>query len=672
MNVRLVLAIAVVLLLAGNWQMAVTAQQRPTLPSQEHAVLPADSVSLESLTSVDGAALRTQAQSPSQRDEIRPYQFGHAIDTDFTPNRHGTWEQLPSGGWLWRLRIQSDGAVSLNLGFTSFQLPDGATLFVRDPNRDVVHGPYTQEDATNGQLWTPVVRGSELVIELEVPEGTRSDISVDITQVSHGFRSLRETRSQGATTKARACNIDVACSKADPWRNQVKSVATYSVFGTDLCSGSLINNTSGDGTPYFLTAEHCIQGSESRTTSMVFYWNYQNPTCRPPGSSESGTITSDDKFDQTSSGALLRMSYGNCEDVEGRRCELSDFAGKSDVTLVEIDDPIPATYNLFLSGWDRSDFAPSSAVSIHHPRNHGKRITFENDPTVITGISSSSGDTHFEIDWDEGTTEGGSSGGPLFSPSKKIVGVLSGGGAGCNITDYYGRIHDAWTGGGTPDTRLRDWLDPNNTGAQKTDGQPLVAPPPVSELNVTNVTSDSATLEWEAPADDPDSPAPSTYDLRLQPDSSIDAADFDDARKVSNVPAPASPGTAQSVTVSLNQNTSYFFAIRTLDATKNASPIVSAERDATPVSTLQVKQAPSPNPTGSKATVKVSVEASQTVKMTVYDILGRRVGIEQRQVMEPFRLEAIHIDVSSLSSGVYFVRLEGRSTTRTEKIVVKR
>jgi len=671
MNVRQVLVVAAVLFLVGSWEMAATAQKRPTLPSQEHSVLPADSVSLESLTRVDGAALRTQARSASQRDEIRPYQFGHAIDTDFTSNRHGTWEQLPSGDWLWRFRIRSKDAVSLNLGFTSFQLPVGAALFVSDPEHKVVHGPYTKEDATNGELWTPIVRGSEIVIELEVPKGNRSSLDLDITKVNHGFRSLQETRSQGPTTKSRACNIDVACSKADPWRDQVKSVATYSVNGTDLCSGSLINNTSEDGTPYFLTAEHCIQGSDSRATSMVFYWNYQNPTCRPPGSSESGTLTSDDKLDQPSSGALLRMNYGNCKE-DGGRCYLNEMAGKADVTLVEIDDSIPATYNLFLSGWDRSDFEPSSAVSIHHPQNHGKRITFENDPTPITGISNSSNDTHFEVDWDEGTTERGSSGGPLFSPSKKIVGVLSGGGAGCNITDYYGRIHKAWNGGGTPETRLKDWLDPSNTGAQKTAGQPLVAPPPVSELNVTNVTSNSATLEWEAPLDDPDSPEPSAYDLRIQPDSSIDAADFDDARQVSNVPAPKSPGASQSVTVSLDQNTSYYFAIRTLDASKNASPIVAAERDATPVSTLQVKQAPSPNPTGSKATVKVSVEKSQTVKMTVYDILGRRVGIEQKNVMKPYQLESIQIEVSSLSSGVYFVRIKGRSTTRTEKVIVKR
>jgi lysyl endopeptidase len=353
---------------------------------------------------------------------------------------------------------------------------------------------------------------------------------------------------------------------------------------------------------------------------------------------------------------------------------LSDFAGKSDVTLVEIDEVPPPSYDLFLNGWDRSDFVPSSAVSIHHPQNHGKRITFENDETPITGISSPSGDTHFEVDWDEGTTEGGSSGGPLFAPSKKIVGVLSGGGAGCNITDYYGRIHDAWTGGGTPDTRLQDWLDPMSTGVKTLDGRPLAPPPPpVSNFQVENVSSTSATLSWKVPTS-LGSPTPTTYDLRIQPDSVIeDEIEFENARRIS-MASLGTPGERQSVEISLNPDTSYYFAIRTLTDAKNASSVISTkqEEDATPVKTLRVKQAPSPNPTGSEAWVKVSVEESQTVKLTVYDILGRRVGISKSRELTPFRLQEIPIDVSSLSSGVYFLRIKGTSITRTEKIIVRR
>jgi lysyl endopeptidase len=107
---------------------------------------------------------------------------------------------------------------------------------------------------------------------------------------------------------------------------------------------------------------------------------------------------------------------------------------------------------------------------------------------------------------------------------------------------------------------------------------------------------------------------------------------------------------------------------------KNASSVISTkqEEDATPVKTLRVRQAPSPNPTGSEAWVKVSVEESQTVKLTVYDILGRRVGISKSRELTPFRLQEIPIDVSSLSSGVYFLRIKGTSITRTEKIIVKR
>jgi hypothetical protein len=70
--------------------------------------------------------------------------------------------------------------------------------------------------------------------------------------------------------------------------------------------------------------------------------------------------------------------------------------------------------------------------------------------------------------------------------------------------------------------------------------------------------------------------------------------------------------------------------------------------------------------------VKVSAEEPQTVTLTVYDLLGRRVGISKSRELTPFRLQDIPINVSSLSSGVYFLRIKGASTTRTEKIVVKR
>jgi hypothetical protein len=69
-------------------------------------------------------------------------------------------------------------------------------------------------------------------------------------------------------------------------------------------------------------------------------------------------------------------------------------------------------------------------------------------------------------DWDLGTTEGGSSGSPLFDQDGYVVGELHGGDAACgnDRPDWYGRFSYAWDEGSTDDSRLSVWLDPLGTG----------------------------------------------------------------------------------------------------------------------------------------------------------------------------------------------------------------
>jgi hypothetical protein len=78
-------------------------------------------------------------------------------------------------------------------------------------------------------------------------------------------------------------------------------------------------------------------------------------------------------------------------------------------------------------------------------------------------------------DWDTGYTEEGSSGAGLFNVDGRLVGQLYGGDSVCGSgsdgvgADWFGRIYRSWTGGGTSTTRLSDWLDPLNSGAQTLD-----------------------------------------------------------------------------------------------------------------------------------------------------------------------------------------------------------
>jgi len=80
-----------------------------------------------------------------------------------------------------------------------------------------------------------------------------------------------------------------------------------------------------------------------------------------------------------------------------------------------------------------------------------------------------------------------------------------------------------------------------------------------------------------------------------------------------------------------------------------------------------------PNPARGQATVRFAVpeEAeTESVEMRLYDVLGRQVRTV-KATAEPGRHE-LELDVSGLGSGTYFLRLQDRRTTTTQKMTVVR
>jgi hypothetical protein len=380
---------------------------------------------------------------------IAPWRFGFNNYTNLNTTNAGSWFDLPNGGRLWILQVKCEQALTVNLTFENTNIPTGNQLFVYNPTKDFILGSFTQEHIYDGQLGTELIPGEEAIIEYYVaPKNNYGH--VQLATVTHGYRTANEFMEK-AFGSSGSCNMNVNCPDGLQWTPQRNSAVMLVSGGSGFCSGALINNTQNDGKPYVLTANHCY----SNPASWVFRFNWQSSTCSNPGASPTF---------QSLSGAALRS-----------RRTPSDFC-LVEITGGLVNGTVPLDYNPYFSGWDKSGTIPTSTVSIHHPSGDIKKISFDdNTATISQAMGSTEANSTWTVQWDRNTTtEGGSSGSPLFDQNHRIIGQLWGGGASCqNLTapDYYGRVSSSWEPAGSNSTnQLKHWLDPLNSGAAFIDG----------------------------------------------------------------------------------------------------------------------------------------------------------------------------------------------------------
>jgi V8-like Glu-specific endopeptidase len=425
-----------------------------------------------------------------------PFRYGVAIpaaDLRLGSKGFGQWSHEGETA-IWKWHVASPAAKSLDFHFSRLQLPLDAKLYIRGEGKGNER-LIESKDITGTAYSSPYVMGERATLELRVPLRLRDQVELQLASVTHGYRGLWEGLDGGQ--KSGSCNVDTACPAGDAWRDQIDSVGHYTFSqgsSSYVCTGSLIGNTAGSTTPYFLTANHCMS-TQTVVNSIVVYWNYQSSTCRSPGSSSSGTPLSRSIASHSQSGANLRATNSS-----------------SDFSLIELNAAVPSAANPYFSGWDRSGSTPSSAVGIHHPAGHEKRIAVENNGLQISGYGGGSGSTHWRVvDWDQGTTEGGSSGSGLWDQNKRLVGQLHGGSAACgnNLSDYYGRLSVSWTGGGSSSSRLSSWLDPTGSGVSTINGYrpggagggDTTPPTTPTSLSATATSASAVALSWNASSD---------------------------------------------------------------------------------------------------------------------------------------------------------------------------
>lgn len=382
---------------------------------------------------------------------IAPWRFGHINSTSYNFNDHGSWVNIQGGGKIWQLRLTSPQAQTINLHFEQTKIPAGNQLFVYNPKKDFILGAFTQNEVYEGELGTELVPGETVIVEYYVSPENLNDLgSFNITRVVHGYRSVAEYIEKGFGTSGN-CNMNVACPDAAPWGNQVNSTVQLVSGSSGFCTGALINNTANDGKPYVLTANHCY----SNPASWIFRFNWQSATCANPSSSPTF---------QSLSGAVLRA-----------RRTPSDFC-LVEITGGLVGGTVPASYNPYFSGWNRSNTPPTNTFGIHHPDGDIKKISFDdNASSAVQAMGSSEAASSWQVVWDRNTTtEPASSGSPLFDQNGRIIGQLWGGSASCsNLSgpDYYGRVYSSWQPSGSNTTnQLKHWLDPNDSGVDYIDG----------------------------------------------------------------------------------------------------------------------------------------------------------------------------------------------------------
>ncbi len=377
-----------------------------------------------------------------------PYRFGAPIEVAYDLKNSGTWETLNDGARLWRLKITSQGAYSLNLLYDEFWLPQGGQLFLYNADRSSEIGAFTSANNKEYRTFaTAPTQGDEVTLEYSQPASVTETPIIKISRVVHGYHNLFDVGGMAGVngfSDAGSCNNNVNCPVGVGWADQIRSVAMILTGGgSRLCSGAMVNNVRRNGTPYFLTANHCLGGE----ASWIFMWNYQSPTCS----------NIDGPTWMTVQGSTLKATFST-----------SDFA------LVQLTEAPPDSYLVYFAGWSAADVAGDSSCGIHHPQGDIKKISFDYGFTQMTDyLRNGPGTTHLRIvNWEDGTTEPGSSGSPLFNKHKQVVGQLHGGFASCTsiTSDWYGKLARSWLGGGSNSSGLRNWLDPDNTGAITLDG----------------------------------------------------------------------------------------------------------------------------------------------------------------------------------------------------------
>ena len=407
-------------------------------------------MAFEEMPSFD-VAEQLRLDSLNESDLRSGFHFAYKFMTDYTPDNSGSWFTQADGTRVWRLGIRSQGAYSINILFSEYDLPEGAQLFLYDPDQTQVLGAFNHlNNSELKKLPVSPVDGDALIIEYQEPANAAFHGKLKVGEVNHDYRGFRGYEPKDNNATKHGCMNPLVCYEeaTDKYNDIGRSVVLIVVNGETACSGTLINNTLNDGKPYMLTASHCLNNQftisnpdyEAIAGNIIMFFKYESPVCDP----------------------VMRGT----EELSMASTHLRAINENTDIALLELTETPPAYYQPYYAGWNAKDKGEAPYVGLHHPNGSVKRLNTADDVELATypgGGVNFIDNGHWHVkEWTSGSTAGGSSGSGLFDNNNRLIGGLSGGESSCPYpyNDYYFAISQSWEVSEDADKQLKVWLDP--------------------------------------------------------------------------------------------------------------------------------------------------------------------------------------------------------------------
>ncbi|WP_028601498.1 trypsin-like serine peptidase [Ottowia thiooxydans] len=371
-----------------------------------------------------------------------------------------SWNPTADGGKVAAVAFSAEGARAIRLAVLAEDVPEGTVLrFYGAEGDEVVEMNTTQiadlraanmmggvtGDAAR-MVWGPDTTGAVSTLEVQLPANVDPGrLRLAVPHLSHLTTTVEESVMQPKTVAsigdAASCHLDVMCRPdLEAESRSLAKIMFSTSAGTFMCTGALLNDAASSRTPYFLTASHCI-GTQDVASTLVAYWFFRAASCN----------------------SAPRLDSAMTRTVGGAQLLFANTA--IDNTLLQLNTRPPARV-VYAGSYFGADVGPGFGVtSVHQPRGDLQKYSVGQIMSYAVCTDNNCADTNanvgsrLRVSWQQGATELGSSGAPLFAQlnsTRYVVGTLWGGASSCQNpsgADYYGRFQNSYAQG------INKWLN---------------------------------------------------------------------------------------------------------------------------------------------------------------------------------------------------------------------